>query len=169
MSRGTSSGRSGDRGSPDTPRPSLVGMTTPRVTVAVSAYNAGEFLVASIESLLAQTLAELEVVVVDDGSTDGSVDALEAAVQDSRLVLLRQENQGKSIALNRVMDEAQGEYVMIHDADDLSYPTRAARLVAHLDSHPEQAAVFSRHNLVIGEHRFAPRSRPVPAEECARF
>src|SRR5688500_12899944 len=114
-------------------------MTTPRVTVAVSAYNAGAYLRPSIESLLRQALTELEIVVVDDGSTDGSVDALEASVRDERLVVLRQENQGKSIALNRVMDSARGDYLMIHDADDLSYPERAARLVAHLDAHPEQA------------------------------
>lgn len=144
-------------------------MTDVRVTVAIASYNAGEHLLASVRSVLDQTMHAIEVILVDDGSTDGSVDAVESEITDSRLRVLSQQNCGKSVALNRVMDEARGDYMMIQDADDLSYPRRSELLVAHMDAHPELAGLFSRNDLLIRNHRFAPRSRPVSSDECADF
>src|SRR5579864_1926155 len=79
----------------------------PLVTVAIAVFNAGQFLRPSVESILSQTYQNLEVFVVDDGSTDSCLDSL-AGIDDGRLRILSQGNQGKAVALNRVMDAASG-------------------------------------------------------------
>lgn len=139
----------------------------PLVTVAVAVYNAGPYLRGSIDSMLAQTHERLEVIVVDDGSTDGSIDTI-TSIPDPRLVIVRQANAGKSVAMNRILDRARGDYFVIHDGDDLSHPERVARLVAHLEAHPELGACYSQHELIVGERRIAARSRALNPDECAR-
>lgn len=143
-----------------------MGDPVPVVTVAVATYNAGEYLRPSIESLLCQTLYNIEIIIVDDGSTDASMASI-ADLDDPRLRVITQENQGKSVALNRILDEAQGRFIAIHDADDLSDPRRMEIQAAHLADHPELGVVFSRHSLIVGESVFAPRSRPMSSTECA--
>lgn len=143
-----------------------MGAPDPVVTVAVATYNAGEYLRPSIESLLAQTLREIEIIVVDDGSTDSSIESI-SDLDDPRLRVITQANQGKSVALNRILGEARGRYVAIHDADDVSDPRRLALQAAHLDANPDLGIVFSRHSLIVGESVFAARSRPMSPTDCA--
>lgn len=82
-------------------------------------YNAEAFLPKSLGCILGQTLTELELICVDDGSTDGSPELLrESAERDPRLKLIRQENAGPGSARNRGMEEASGEYLIFLDADD---------------------------------------------------
>jgi glycosyltransferase involved in cell wall biosynthesis len=84
-------------------------------TVIIPCYNYGHFLLAAIESVLAQTYRDLEVIVVDDGSTDDS-----AAIADgnSRVACIRQPNLGQGAAQNRGLEAASGEFVLFLDADD---------------------------------------------------
>ncbi|MEM7233697.1 MAG: glycosyltransferase family 2 protein [Planctomycetota bacterium] len=138
----------------------------PLVSALVCTYNGGEYLRASIGSLLAQTHESLEVIVVDDGSTDGSVDPIEAE-NDPRVQVLRQENAGKSVAMNYGLSVAKGEFYFLHDADDLSYPRRVERQLARLQEKPELAGVFCGYDLVVGERQLAPRFRPKTVAECA--
>lgn len=107
----------------------------PLVSVAMAAYNAGPVLTATLESVLAQTYPRLEVIVVDDGSTDGTAGIL--AGYRGRVTVIRQENGGIAKARNTGMARAQGELVAWMDQDDLCRPERIALQVAALRMHPE--------------------------------
>lgn len=93
--------------------------SNPLITVIIPVYNAEKYLRCGLDSLLAQTCGDWEAVCVDDGSTDGSAAVLEEyARRDSRFRVLRQENSGVSVARNRGIQEARGEWVTFLDADD---------------------------------------------------
>ena len=97
-------------------------MSDTRVSVIIPVYNQAPYLAECIDSVLAQTLHEIEVVCVDDGSTDGSGKMLdEYAVRDSRVKVIHQENAGAGPARNAGMDAAQGEFIAFMDPDD-KYP-----------------------------------------------
>jgi glycosyltransferase involved in cell wall biosynthesis len=80
--------------------------------------------------------------------------------------VIRQRNQGKSVALNRAITAAKGAYFAIQDGDDVSYPARIERLVDAMRDRPDLGAVFSRHDLIIDGRRVAPRSLPMSASAC---
>lgn len=144
-------------------------MTEPvLVTVAIATHDAGPWLMPSVESILAQTHRRLEVVVVDDGSTDGSVEAVER-IDDDRLRVVRQARAGKAVALNRILDETEGDVVVIHDADDLSHPERVAAQVARLEAEPDLGACFTQFELIVGERHLAPRSQGLDRDGCRRL
>jgi len=104
----------------------------PRVSVILPAYNAAGSLPRALESVLAQTLGDLEVIVADDGSTDGTVETAEdIARADRRVRVLRAErNRGAASARNRAIAAARGVWLALLDADDRMAPERLARLVA---------------------------------------
>jgi glycosyltransferase involved in cell wall biosynthesis len=108
--------------------PDGAGLARPTVSVVVPCYNAAAFLEESLGSALAQTYPPLEVIVVDDGSTDDS--ATVAAALGPRVRVIRQDNRGESAARNRAIDEARGEWVAFLDADDVWRPTKLERQVA---------------------------------------
>lgn len=115
---------------------------SPRVSVLMPVYNRKEYVRAAVESVLGQTYGEFEFVIVNDGSTDGAGEILrEYAAADERIVLLEQENQGYTRALNRGLGVARGEYIARMDSDDVCLPERLEMQVKHLDEHPEVAAV----------------------------
>lgn len=119
-------------------------MTTPRVSVLLPVYNGLPYLPAAVESVLAQTYTDFELVAVDDGSTDGSGAWLDAAAaRDARVRVVRQPNAGIVAALNRGLAACRGEFVARMDADDRCYPERLERQVAFLDAHPAVGAVGS--------------------------
>jgi glycosyltransferase involved in cell wall biosynthesis len=99
------------------------------ISVVMPAYNVEEHIEAAILSVLSQTYRDFELIVVDDGSTDRSADIADK-IADSRLRLIRQENQGVAVARNRGLAEAAGEYVTFLDADDLWKPEFLTRMVA---------------------------------------
>lgn len=114
----------------------------PIVSVVVSVYQCAATLARSLGSVLEQNLRELELIVVDDGSTDGSSAWLDAlAARDKRVRVLHQENRGLTSALARGCAEARGAYVARHDADDLSLPERLSRQAARLRGDDELAFV----------------------------
>lgn len=99
-------------------------------------YNAGPWLGAAVESILGQTLADLELIVIDDGSTDDTPMVL-AAIPDARLRVERQGRAGLTRALTRALGLARAPLLARLDADDLAAPDRLARQVAYLAAHPE--------------------------------
>jgi glycosyltransferase involved in cell wall biosynthesis len=111
-----------------------------RVSVVMTAHNEEAFIGEAVASILAQTLADFELLVVDDGSTDGTAAVVER-FRDPRVRLIRQANAGQPRAMNRGISEARGDLVARHDADDLSLPERFERQVAFLDAHREIALV----------------------------
>lgn len=95
----------------------------PLVSIIVPVYQVKEYISECVESLLAQTYTNLEILLVDDGSTDGSGEICdEYAAKDSRVRVVHQENQGPSVARNTGLDYAKGEFVAFVDADDVALP-----------------------------------------------
>ena len=108
---------------------------SPRVSVIMPAFNAGRTIDAALQSVFTQTYRDVEVIVVDDGSTDDTPDRV--AAWGERVVLLRQANAGPAAARNRAIRHARGQLLAFLDADDLWLPTKLARQVAYYDRFPE--------------------------------
>lgn len=110
----------------------------PLVSALVAAHEAAPFVGAAVGSLLQQSLADLEVLVVDDGSTDGTAEVARAAARADRRVRLMAlgRNRGQAAALNAGLAEARGRYLAVLDADDLATPSRLALQVAALEARP---------------------------------
>ena len=114
----------------------------PIVSIIVPIYNTAEYLPRCIESLLAQTLRDLEIVCVDDGSTDGSDGVLrEYASKDPRLVALFQENHGVEWARAAAMERARGRYIMFCDSDDAYKPQMCERMLAAVEANGTDLAI----------------------------
>ena len=90
------------------------------ISVIVPVYNVEEYLEECLESIRQQTFTDIEVILVNDGSTDGSREICEQYCEkDSRFRLINQENQGQSVARNRGVKESVGQYIMFVDSDDV--------------------------------------------------
>ena len=111
-------------------------MTPPAVSVLMGVHNGGPFVGEAVASVLGQTDGDLELIVVDDGSTDDTPDRL-AAVVDSRLRVHRQARTGLTRALNRALGLSRAALVARLDADDVALPERLAHQRAFLAAHPE--------------------------------
>jgi len=124
----------------------LVGGGGPLVTVIVPVYNARATIETALRAIACQTWRNMEVLVVDDGSSDGTRLVVEEFIAgDSRFRLLRTEkNSGPYVARNVALAEAAGEYVTCHDADDWSHPEKIERQVMHLLENPEVVANMSQ-------------------------
>jgi len=110
----------------------------PRVSVLMAAYNAAPYVQAAVDSILAQTFAGFELIVVEDGSTDATPAILaECAQRDARVRLLSLPHAGLCTALNRGLALARASLVARMDADDVARPARLAKQVAFMDQHPE--------------------------------
>ena len=104
-----------------------------RVSVVIPSYNHGRFVEAAVASVLDQD-ADLELVVVDDGSTDDSVERLARFAGDPRVKVFEQENRGAHAALNRGLGLARGEIVFILNSDDLFEPGRVRQILQRFDA-----------------------------------
>lgn len=101
----------------------------PEISVIVPVYNTGRFLNRCVDSILAQTFSDLELILVDDGSTDNSGAICDEYVaKDSRVRVIHQENQGQSVARNRAIAQMQGNWVHFVDSDDWIHPQMLERL-----------------------------------------
>ena len=114
-------------------------IATPAISVIMPAYNVGPFIGVALHSVLVQSLPDWELLVVDDGSTDGTADIV-AAFPDPRIRLIRQENAGVSAARGRAMAAACGGAMLFLDADDWLAPDALARLSAALGGAPRAVA-----------------------------
>ncbi|MBB1163326.1 glycosyltransferase [Aquariibacter albus] len=147
---GRRAGRSAPRAVGEGPRPSAAPLPARapwvpgRVSVLLAAYNAAATLDETLASALAQTHRDLELIAVDDGSTDDTAERLAAwAARDPRVRLLRQRNRGVAAARNRALREACGEFIAPLDADDLWAPAKLERLVARLRAAPAAGLAYS--------------------------
>ena len=141
----------------------------PLVTVIIPVHNAGEYLRPAVESIINQSYENLEIIIVDDGSTDGCMDSIfDLIAKDARVITLQQQNSGKSVALNRAMDVMHGEFWGIQDADDISYPERIEKQLVVLLEKKELAAVYVGHDLLVEGRQYAPTFRQKETEECKK-
>ena len=94
-------------------------MTSPKISVILSAYNEEKFIAKAIESLINQTLEDIEIIIINDGSSDNTLNIInEYGERDSRIVIIDQENIGLGASRNKGMKIASGEYVTFLDGDD---------------------------------------------------
>jgi glycosyl transferase family 2 len=108
----------------------------PTVSVLMSVFDGERFLQEAIESILVQTYTDFEFMIIDDGSTDASIDIV-TSYKDARIRLLRNErNLGLTASLNKGLALAKGQYLARMDADDISLPTRLAKQIAFMKAHP---------------------------------
>jgi cellulose synthase/poly-beta-1,6-N-acetylglucosamine synthase-like glycosyltransferase len=139
----------------------------PAVSVVMSVYNEERFLREAIDSVLAQSFRNLELVVVDDGSTDSTAQILaEYASSDPRLVIHRQENHGPSVARNSGCELARGPLIAHIDADDVAMPDRLERQHRFLSKHESVALVGGAVRFMDeGGHAFADVQYPLSDAE----
>jgi glycosyltransferase involved in cell wall biosynthesis len=110
----------------------------PKVSVVMSVFNAAAFLSEAVRSVLAQSFADFEFLIINDGSSDNSA-AILAEFSDPRIKILDQDNRGLIASLNRGIEAAAGDYIARMDADDRCLPDRFQLQVDYLDKHPEVA------------------------------
>ncbi len=135
----------------------------PRISVIVNNYNYGHLLPEAIESVLAQTTRDMELIVVDDGSTDGSAKFLDR--YDGRARIILQENCGQAGAINRGVTESNGDYLCFLDSDDWWAPGKLTAVAAAFDADPAVSLVYHRLQPVDAAGR--PILRPIPRALCS--
>jgi glycosyltransferase involved in cell wall biosynthesis len=113
-----------------------------QITVGIPVFNAMPYLPESLESILRQSYSDFNILVINDGSTDGSREYLRS-VTDPRLRIVDQENRGLTATLNRMLAEVSTPWLARHDADDVAYPHRLARMVDHISQYPESGVFYS--------------------------
>lgn len=119
------------------------------VSIIIPTYNRVQYLPASIESVLAQTHPRTEVIVVNDGSTDETEAAL-SRFRD-RILYLKQQNSGKSAAVNLGLKRASGDYIWVFDDDDIAYPDKLSRHIDLFKQHPDIGFSHSAYHLFEGD------------------
>ena len=139
-------------------------MVDPEISVVMPAYKGASFIGAALESVMAQTFADWELVCVDDGSRDGSGDiAAEYAARDGRIRVLRQANGGTSAARNAGIEAARGRYIAFLDEDDIYHPKCLEVLHAAAVRHGADAVGI---DFVPFEEGAAPEFRDPPPADC---
>ena len=128
----------------------------PLVSVVTPCYNAERYLPGFVEQIVSQTHRPIELVLVDDGSTDRTPEVMEECKStlergDVRAVLLRQDHAGQAAAINRGLTVVTGDYITWPDVDDLMRPDNLEKKVAYLEEHPEKGLVCCEVNNVRAE------------------
>lgn len=147
----------------------IFGGDKPLVTVLMTAYNAEKFIKESIDSIIKQTYENLEIIVVDDGSTDNTLNIVKSLQKtDGRIkVFQMKENSGPSLASNFGIKKAKGKFIARMDADDISYPDRIEKQVKFLKENPEvilvggQCILINEKGSVIGKKSFPTRHQDI--------
>jgi len=114
----------------------------PKVSIIIPTYNRGVLLHKAIDSVLAQTFSDYELIIVDDGSTDGTRDVV-ARYGSGKIRYIFQENKGKSAARNLGIKLADGEYIAFLDSDDMFLPSKLQLQVEVLDAHGSCGFIYS--------------------------
>lgn len=119
------------------------GISQVLVTIITPTFNRADFLPSAIESVLGQTFRDFELIIVDDGSTDSSCKVIQGyQQQDDRVVYIYQHNQGQSVARNRGLAEARGEFICFLDSDNAWLPEKLDISLQAFRKHPEADVVY---------------------------
>jgi len=111
---------------------------SPRVSVIMAAYNSADYVRDAVDSIVNQTFGDIELIIVNDGSTDRTGEILDRCAEaDSRITVIHQPNRGLPASLNRAISQAHGTYLARMDADDISLPERLEEQVEFMESHSE--------------------------------
>lgn len=133
----------------------LDGKANPKVSVVMSTYNDGKYVYEAVTSILNQTFTDLELIIINDASTDNTFEII-SKIEDPRVVILSNEtNQGLPYSLNRGFRIARGKYIARMDGDDISLPERIQKQYDYMENHPDVAICgcnfkhFERSNVVV--------------------
>ncbi|MGH7848147.1 MAG: glycosyltransferase family 2 protein [Candidatus Binatia bacterium] len=144
-------------------------MNSPKVSVLMPVYNGEHYLREAVESILTQTFADFEFIVINDGSTDKTAEILRE-YRDPRIVALKHENnRGIVAALNYGLEVASGEFVARHDADDVSLPDRLRSQAAFINDHPEVVVLGSAYAVINEEGQQMLIARPPVTDTGIRW
>jgi glycosyltransferase involved in cell wall biosynthesis len=113
------------------------------VSVIIPAYNAARFIEATLDSVIAQTYTNLEIIIVDDGSTDNTRELIEPYLKDPRVRLICQANAGVHAARNKGIENSSGEFIAPVDADDIWFPAKIEKQVRAMQSNPNAGLVYA--------------------------
>jgi glycosyltransferase involved in cell wall biosynthesis len=138
---------------------------SPLVSVVIPTYNRRSYIGASVESVLGQNFDDFEVIVVDDGSTDGTEEVLRPYA--GRIRYVRQENRGAAVARNRGIRESRAEYIAFMDSDDLASPTHLRSLHGFLGPRADFGMAVG--NGAYLEGRFHGRSTIIPSDKATKL
>jgi glycosyltransferase involved in cell wall biosynthesis len=112
-------------------------LNNPKISVIMSVYNGGKYLREAIESILNQTFTDFEFIIVNDGSTDNSLEIILSYTDERIRIINNEKNIGLTKSLNKALKVARGEYIARQDADDVSLPNRFEEQIKYLKKHPE--------------------------------
>ncbi|MBI4085296.1 MAG: glycosyltransferase [Candidatus Liptonbacteria bacterium] len=119
-------------------------MTKPLVSILIPAYNAEKYVKAAVDSALGQTYPNIEVIIVNDGSTDGTAGVVRPYLEDKRIVYFEQPNGGISKARNKAFELSRGDYITFLDADDIDAPAKVKEEMNFFEANPECGVVYCR-------------------------
>ncbi|WP_309381115.1 glycosyltransferase family 2 protein [Cerasicoccus frondis] len=143
----------------------------PKVSVCIPAYNVEKYVCETLDSVLAQTFKDFEIIFVDDGSVDRTLAIAEDySKRDSRIRVFAQgENKGLIENRNRTLKEARGDLIALADSDDIMHPDRLARQVSFMDNNPEVGALGSTVDYKIEYDGRSPHQDIYPDDSSIRF
>jgi len=133
----------------------------------MSVFNGGDYLSLAVKSIINQSYKDWELIIIDDGSTDGSVDILQS-LNDARIIIVQdRENKGLSARLNQAIDMVRGRYLARMDHDDISHPNRLDEQVTYLEKHPNidlvatKCITINESNQPMGSLPFASKHKDI--------
>ena len=126
-------------------------MNEPLVSVVMPAFNSAKWIADAIRSIQSQTYINWELLVVDDGSTDNTVEKIESLFEDERIRIFSQNNSGPAVARNLGIEEAKGEFLAFLDADDMWFKDKLNLQLEHLLSNPGLGLVHSGYRVFIDD------------------
>lgn len=138
----------------------------PRISVMMPVYNTASYIAQAVKSVLDQSMRDFELVIIDDGSTDGS-DAIvrSLAASDSRMRFTARGNVGAVQTRNEILAQCRGQYLAVLDSDDIALPDRLAQQTKFLDQNPDVVAVGGSFDLIDGKGRKLTTLNP-PTEDA---
>ena len=141
----------------------------PKVTVLMPVYNGEQYLREAIDSILWQTFQDFEFLIIDDGSSDNSMDIINS-YQDTRIILVKNEsNLGLVLTLNKGLSLAKGEYIARMDADDVSFCDRLEKQVDFLESHSDVCLLGTNAQIINSEGHLQGLCKVVSGNELIKW
>lgn len=143
----------------------------PKITVMIPVFNREKYVGEAIESILAQSLEDFELLLIDDGSTDGSLEIMQSYTDPRVRVVQNEANLGIPKTRNKALELARGQYTALLDSDDTAHPNRLAKQFAFLESHPDHAMVGGFYRLMdeAGRPLKKVKKQPLAAEEIRAY
>ncbi len=131
---------------------------TPHLSILIPAYNAGPFIGATLRSLLLQTFTDFEILVCDDGSKDDTAEVVRSFSDPRIRFFQNKENKGKNFTGNFLLDQAVGQWANVHDADDISVPSRLENQMNYLNAHPQCVLCGTNFIAFVGDGKVIEKS-----------